>query len=142
VITFERNFLARSAGPVRSPALVLQKDLAGVQANAFPPSEQLDHELLTSENPFDGLADLLTELAIPEVNQILSSSRAEIVAFPPAGLNFAQAGQPLTRGTCLQQGELNIVIWAHSQGTTRQAPNWREAFPVAFSRKAELTCAP
>jgi hypothetical protein len=111
VITFERNFLARTAGPMRSPALVINKDLAGVQASTFPPSEQLDHELLTSEQPYDGLFDLFTELAVPDVNQILSGSRAEIVVLPPAGVHFAPAGQPLT--TCLQQGKLSIVIWAH-----------------------------
>jgi hypothetical protein len=113
VITFERNFLTRSAGPLRSPALLINKELAGVEASAFPPSEQLDHELLTSEKPFDGLLDLLSELAVPDVNQILSSSRAEIVVLPPALLNFAPLGQALTGGTCLQQGKLNIVVLAH-----------------------------
>jgi hypothetical protein len=107
------NFVARRAGPIRSLALVIGKDLASIQASAFPPTEQLDHELLTFEKPFDGLVDLLTDLAVPEVNQILSSSRAEIILFPPAGLHFAPAGQPLTKGTCLQQGKLNIVVSAH-----------------------------
>jgi hypothetical protein len=113
VITFERNSLARTAGPMRSPALVINKNLGGVQASTFPPSEQLDHELLTSEQPFDGLLDLFTELAVPDVNQILSGSRAEIVVLPPAVLHFAPAGQPFTKGTCLQQGKLSIVIRAH-----------------------------
>jgi hypothetical protein len=113
VITFERNFLARMPGPMRQPALIIQKDQRGSQANAFPPAEQLDHELLTAEKPFDGLTDLLAELAVPDVNQIISSCRAEIVVFPPARLEFAAAGQPSTKGTCLQQGKLSIVISAH-----------------------------
>jgi hypothetical protein len=113
VITFERNFLERSPGPMRQPALVIHKDLTGSQADVFPPSDQLDHELLTAEEPFDGLTDLLTELAVPEVNQILSRCRAEIVVFPPARLDFATIGLPPTTGTYLQQGKLGIVISAH-----------------------------
>jgi hypothetical protein len=115
VIIFERNFPARNAGPMRSPALVIHKDLAGVQASAFPSNEQLDHELLTAEKPFDGLVDLLTELNVPDVNQILSKCRAEIIVFPPARLHFASAGEPLTKGTCLQRGKLRIVISAHPE---------------------------
>jgi hypothetical protein len=112
-LTFERNFLPRNPGPMRAPALVIHKELAGTEDSALPPSEQLDHELLTAEKPFDGLVDLLTELAVPDVNQILSNRRAEIIVLPPARLHFTPAGQPPTEGTCLQQGKLTIVISAH-----------------------------
>jgi hypothetical protein len=113
VITFERNFLARTPGPMRQPALVIRKDLTDNQGSAFPSTEQLDHELLTAEDPFDGLNDLLTELAVPDINQILSSCRAEVVAIPPARLDFAASGQPVTNGTYLHEGKLSIAISAH-----------------------------
>jgi hypothetical protein len=131
VITFERNFPARSAGPMRSPALVIKKDLAGIQAGAFPPTEQLDHELLTAEKPFDGLFDLVAELAVPDVNQILSSCRAEIIVFPPARLHLAPAGEPFTKGTCLRQGKLSIVISAHPEVRRDKLRIGAKLFPSA-----------
>jgi hypothetical protein len=99
VIAFERNFLARNPGPIRSPALIIYKD--GTGNEAFPSVEQLDHELLTAKQPFDGLADLLNELAVPDVNQILSSCRAEIVVFPlPVCILLQPASHPLKGPAC------------------------------------------
>jgi hypothetical protein len=103
-IEYERLHLPRAVGPKRVPTLTITP--AERVSWKFPTIKELDQELLSHTEPYDGFADLLADLGVPiQLTELEQKPLVEVVLFAPADIDTTQSG--------ISGGKLSLAVTMH-----------------------------